>query len=135
MQSTMTLYQYIAKIVNWFQLLLETLLEYCKEFDIISICRIAEVLKNLKVRSHLPGIIKPAKLVLVMPATNSTPEWSFSVLHLTKTYLRLTMKQSRLNHLMILNAYKSRLVQIDLIEIASTFVDKNEGPRCKSGRF
>ena len=135
MQSTMTLDQYIAKIVNWFQLLLETLLEYCKEFDIISIRRIAEVLKNLKVRSHLPGIIKPAKLVLVMPATNSTPEWSFSVLHLTKTYLRSTMKQSRLNHLMILNAYKSRLVQIDLIEIASTFVDKNEGPRCKSGRF
>ena len=40
------------------------------------------------------------------------------------------MKQSRLNHLMILIAYKSQLDQIDLTEIASTFVDKNEGRRC-----
>ena len=45
------------------------------------------------------------------------------------------MKQSRLNHLMILRAYKSQLDQIDLIEIASTFVDKNEGRRYTFGRF
>ena len=64
--------------------------------------------------------------ILKSEATSRESSRSFSVLHLTKTYLRLTMKQSRLNHLMILNAYKSRLVQIDLIEIASTFVDKNE---------
>ena len=37
------------------------------------------------------------------------------------------MKQSRPNHLMILSEYKSQLDQIDLIKIASTFVDKNEG--------
>ena len=73
--------------------------------------------------------------ILKSEATSRESSRSFSVLHLTKTYLRSTMKQSRLNHLMILNAYKSRLVQIDLIEIASTFVDKNEGPRCKFGRF
>ena len=45
------------------------------------------------------------------------------------------MKQSRLNHLMILNVYKSEFDQIDLIEIASVFVDKNEGRRCTFGRF
>ena len=31
---------------------------------------------------------------------------------------------------MILSAYKSQLDQIDLIEIASTFVDKNKGRQC-----
>ena len=45
------------------------------------------------------------------------------------------MKQSRLNHMMILNAYKSQLDQIDSIEIASTFVDKNKGRCCTFGRL
>ena len=36
---------------------------------------------------------------------------------------------------MILSAYKSQFDQIDLTEIASTFVDKNEGRRCIFGRF
>ena len=36
---------------------------------------------------------------------------------------------------MILSAYKSQLDQIDLIEIASTFFDKNEGRICMFGRF
>ena len=39
------------------------------------------------------------------------------------------MKQGRLNHFMT-SAYNSQLDQIDLIEIASTFNDKNEDRRC-----
>ena len=35
------------------------------------------------------------------------------------------MKQSRLNHLMILSAYKNQLYQLDLTKIASDFI--NEG--------
>ena len=65
-------------------------------------------------------LIKQAKMILVMPATNSKSERSFSILQLIKTYLRLTMKQSKVNYLMILSADKSQLDQIDLIEIAST---------------
>ena len=45
------------------------------------------------------------------------------------------MEQSRLNHLMMLSTCKSQLDQIDLIEIASTIVDKNEGQRCTFGRL
>ena len=107
----------------------------CKELDIISVRTISEVLKNLKIRSHLTEVIKVAKLILVMPATNSTSERSLSLLKLIKTYLRSTIKQSRLNHLMILSAYKSQLDQIDLIEIAPTFAGKNKGRRCIFGRF
>ena len=65
-------------------------------------------------------LIKQAKMILVMSATNSKFERSFSILQLIKTYLRLTMKQSKVNYLMILSADKSQLDQIDLIEIAST---------------
>ena len=120
---------------NRFQVKLETLSEYCKEFDIISVRTTAEVLKNLKVRSHLTVVIELAKLILVMPPTNPTSERSFSLLKRIKTYLRSTMKQSRLNYLMILSAYKSQLDQIDLIKIVFTFVDKSQGRRCTFGRF
>ena len=57
---------------NRFHVALETLSEYCKELDINSVRTIAEVLQNFKVRSHLMEVIKQVKLILVMPATNST---------------------------------------------------------------
>ena len=47
------------------------------------------------------------KLVLVMPATNAISERSFSTLRRVKTYLRSTMKQDRLNHLMLLHIHKN----------------------------
>ena len=71
---------------NRFEVQLETLSEYCKELDIISVCAIAEVLKNLKVKSHLPEVIKLAKLNLVVRVTNSTSERSFGLLKLLKSY-------------------------------------------------
>ena len=74
--------------VNWFQVQQEALSAYCKELDTILVCMIAEVLKNLKIRSLLTEIIKLAKLILVMPATNSTSERSFSFLELIKTYTK-----------------------------------------------
>ena len=77
---------------NRSQVQLETLSEYYKELDIISVRTIVKALKNFKVRSQLTEIIKPSKLILMMPTTNSTPERSFSLLKLVKTYLRLTMK-------------------------------------------
>ena len=48
-----------------------------------------------------------AKLLLVMPATNSTSERSFSCMRHVKSYLRSTMTQERLNNLMILHVHKS----------------------------
>ena len=80
-----------------FQVQLETLSEYCKELEIISVHTIAEILKNLNVRN----VIMLAKLILVTSATNSTSERSFSLLKLIKAYLRSTIKQNRHNHLMI----------------------------------
>ena len=36
------------------------------------------------------------------------------------------MKRSRLNHLMILSAYKNYLDQLDLNNVASDFINKND---------
>ena len=59
-----------------------------------------------------------------MPATNFTSERTFSLLKLIKTYLRPTMTQGRLNHMMILSAYRNRLDEMDLRKTASIFVQK-----------
>ena len=54
-------------------------------------------------RDLLSQVCVVLKLFLIMPATNATSERSFSALRRVKTYLRNTMSQERLNHLMILH--------------------------------
>ena len=67
-----------------------------------------DVIEKLKLLTHeekelLLQVVILAKLMLVVPATNAVSERS---LCWVKTYLRSTMNQDRLNHLMILNVYK-----------------------------
>ena len=57
-------------------------------------------------RSLLSQVVLLMKMILVMPATNTTSERSFSALRRIKTYLRSTMKQERLNSLMVLHVHK-----------------------------
>lgn len=45
-----------------------------KSLASISVCTIAEFLKNLKVRSCITEVIKLGKLILVLPVTNSINE-------------------------------------------------------------
>ena len=60
-------------------------------------------------------------LILIVPATNATSERSFSALRRVKTYLRSTMSQERLNHLMMLNVHKEQLDSLDLKKVANEF--------------
>ena len=108
-----------------FHVQLQKISEYCKEIvDTGSVRTVTEVLRNLKVRNHLYVVYKLVKLIMVMPATNFTSERTFSLLKLIKTYLRPTMTQGRLNHTMILSAYRNRLDEMDLRKTASIFVQK-----------
>ena len=84
-------------------------------------------------RSCTPGqldlisqVSKLAKLLLVMPATNATSERSFSALRRIKTYLRATMTQQRLNHLMMLHVHKNCTDQLDLVAVANDFIDGSD---------
>ena len=58
-------------------------------------------------------LCRVAHLILVMPATNAVSERSFSTLRRVKSYLRSTMNQQRLNHLMIASIYKESLDAMD----------------------
>ena len=70
-----------------------------------------------------------------MPASNAVSERSFSVMRRVKSYLRNTMGQARLNHLMVLNIYKEQLDKLDLMAIANEFVSGNEHRLRFFGKF
>ena len=80
-------------------------------------------------------VVTLAKLILVMPATNASSERSFSSLRRIKTYLRSTMTQSRLNHIMILHVHKERTDNLKLVDVANSFVANSEHRRSLFGRF
>jgi hypothetical protein len=58
--------------------------------------------------------------------TTATAERCFSALNRIKTYLRCTMTQHRLNHVIIPHIHKEKLDQLNLNNICSDFISKNE---------
>ena len=75
------------------------------------------------------------RLLLVMPASNAVSERSFSALRRVKTYLRSTMNQDRLNHLMILHIHRELTDKLNLIEMANEFISGNEHRLTVFGTF
>ena len=67
-------------------------------------------------------VIKIAKIMLVMPATNALSERSFSALKRVKTYLRSTITDSRLNHILTLHIHKEATDSLNLEEVANEFI-------------
>ena len=61
-----------------------------------------------------------------MPSTNATSERSFSSMRRLKTYLRSTMEQPRLNHVMLWHMHKEILDPLDLDIIGNKFVSGSE---------
>ena len=76
----------------------------------------------------LSEVCKLARLILVMPATNASEssERSFSSMRRLKTYLRNTMCQSRLNHVMLLNIHQEKLDALSMDDIAEEFIQGND---------
>ena len=102
-----------------------------------SIKDILKYLRNISSaqRALLSEICIIAKLILVMPATNAVSERSFSALRRVKTYLRSTMKQTRLNHLMILHVHKDITDSLNLNDIGNEFVRSSEHRLSVFGHF
>ena len=86
-------------------------------------------------RSLMSEVTKVAELLLVAPATNATSERSFSILRLVKQYLRSTMTEERLNHLMTCSIYKDRLDKLNLQEVANSFISGHENRMHMFGLF
>lgn len=72
--------------------------------------------------SSLSEVKKVLQLILVMPATNASSERSFSALRRVKSYLRTTMKQDRLNHLMLINTHKEKTDVLCLKSLINDFI-------------
>ena len=100
----------------------------CKEKEIASIHDIRECLQQFSgaERTLLNEAVTVMKLLLVLPATNASSERSFSALRRIKSYLRSTMGQERLNHLMTLHVHNDSIDTLDLVEVANQFVSDNE---------
>ena len=93
-----------------------------------SIKDILKCLRNISSaqRALLSKICVIAKLILVMLATNAISERSFSASWRVKTYLLSTMKQTCLNHLMILHVHKEKTDSLNLHDIGNEFVRCSE---------
>ena len=96
-----------------------------------SIANIQTVLSTLTAtqRILMVAVCKVFRLLLILPATNATSERSFSALRRIKTYLRNTMTQARLNHLMVLQYHQEKCDKLNLECIANDYIKKNETRR------
>ena len=79
-------------------------------------------------------IITICKL-LINQATNAAGEQSFSSARKLKTWLRLTMAQTRFSNLTILNTHKQRTDKLCLIDVANEFEALNENRKSNFGTF
>ena len=71
-------------------------------------------------------VIKIAKIMLVMPATNALSERSFSALKRVKTSLRSTTTDSRLNNILTLHVHKEELDSLNISKVADEFISLGE---------
>ena len=93
----------------------------------MSVFNIREYLQNQSTAqlSLLSQVKHLMQLLLVMLATNASSERSFSALRV-KTYLRATMTQERLNHMMVLHVHKDSTDSLDLKKAVNEFISCSE---------
>ena len=86
---------------------------------------IVKMLKNSDRENWLliPSVIKAIKLLLVIGATSTTAERSFSAMRRLKTWSRSSMKQKTFNSLAILNFHKGMIHEISFVETNNTFAN------------
>ena len=106
---------------------LETL-RYFPESTIDNLKELVEFVQSLSAttKSFVPQVIVLAKILLVMPATNAVSQRSFSAMKRVKKYLRSITSDCRLNHLMVLHVHKDRTDSLNMVEVANTFVERND---------
>ena len=83
----------------------------------------------------IPNIMRITKLLLINPATSSSPERRFSTARRLKFWLQSTMIRQRFNGLALPNVNKKCTDQLDLIKFGNEFVDQNEQRRKHFGKY
>ena len=85
---------------------------------------------SLEKRAQFLEAVKLVKLVLVMPATNSCHEHSFSALQLIQTYLPSTMRQDWKVYLMLLYVHMELKDDLDLTLPIPSILNPHTGRSC-----
>ena len=73
----------------------------------------------------MSGLLKLAKLHLVVPTTSATNMWLLSAMKRIKNDRRNSTTENRLNHCMILHAYFKETDQVNMIEVAKGLTGDN----------
>ena len=81
--------------------------------------------KEQKIWSLIPEVMSLVKIILVMPATNASSEHAFSALRRVKSYLRTTMLNNCLSHLMTCTVHKL-VKELNIKQVTNDFVDRVE---------
>jgi len=105
--------------------------------DTITFQDIYKHLRALSPSHHVlvSQVIRLVKFILLMPATNAVSERSASAMQRIKTYLRTSMTQTRLNHIMALHIHKHLTDSISHTAVLNKFVSANEARKSHFGSF
>ena len=122
---------------------LETQLEILSQMkidcagDSITFQDIYKHLRGLSLSHHalVSQVMRLVKFVLLMPATNAMSERSALAMRRIKTYLRTSMTQARLNHVMVLHIHKHLTDSISHAAVLNEFVSANEARKSHFGSF
>ena len=80
-------------------------------------------------------VLKLTQLLLVMPATNAVSERTFSAMRVIKNYMRTNSTQQRLNNTMLLYINKDRTDRLDILTVATKFVNNSAYRKQVFGTF
>ena len=86
-------------------------------------------------RSLLNEAMIEMKLLLAMPAKNISSKSSFNPMRHVKHYLRSTIGQESLNHLVVLHAHKTSTLLLNIDQVANYIVNGYESWQCLFGTF
>jgi len=104
----------------------EVLFRICNKGNLNSIKSLNEVMqKSESVKNILPLSNILCHLAFTAPVTVASNEKTFSKLKLIKNYLRSTTCKERLNFLMILNAEKDILDNLNILQISEQWATLN----------
>ena len=111
--------------------------EKTEKTETISLGECMTFLRSLSLahKSFFSEVCRLANLILVMPATNAVSDLRFLAMRRLKTYLRSTMSQSRLNHVMLLSINREKVDKLGIDVIADQFVQGSEHRLRHFGKF
>ena len=98
--------------------------------SITNVRTICDIMNETNIsKEMLSEVLKLLKVFYTIPVTTSSVERTFSALRRFMIYLRSTVSQPRLNHMMLLYIHKEKTDEIDNVSTAKNFIMENERRR------